>query len=670
VLAGLAVVGAPYLWVLTDLWNSSPSLLRTASPDGFASNFYDLQARAMLHGHLYITNGALGDEAFIHAGRQYTYFGLFPSLLRIPILLVTHSLDGRLTAFSMLMAWLVTALFSSLLVWRVRTLTVGLVSLSRTEAATYAVLVATIVGGSVLVFLASDPWVFSEDLAWSVALTVGTLFALIGVLERPSPVRVVGCGLLVLAANLTRATTGYACVIGVILVGLWLATGRAGAERRRWAVPVLLAGLVPLAAGCVIDYVKFGILIGLPESDQVAYALFDLSHVGNGSYFNAHFIPTSLLAYFQPTGLRLSRIFPFITLPSFPATDVGGVAGFGSDRVASVPASMPLLLAGALWGTLVTFRPATSRGLRLLRIPLFAAGAAAATVMIYGWTENRFTADFMPWLILGSVIGLIDVCRQVRTRPQRAQRLIFVVVAVLGVYGIVANVAMASTYQDVWSSSQVVHFVQAQRSVARLTGQSLTGEIDRGRSLPTSGPGDELFIADDCAGLYITQGQLPLTATSVVATRLLQRVTWHPVELEASDVAVAAVRVHGPLGHLGSGVTLASIGPHGASTVVLQPFGVNQVILALKSASPTQYGSPFRLHGTLTNFVLVSFDPQLQMVSVTSQQNSLLTANLSGTGPVVIHSIGATGRQYGQPIAVRDVPGDPLATSLCRRLLP
>jgi hypothetical protein len=124
VLAGLAVVGAPYLWVLTDLWNSSPSLLRTASPDGFASNFYDLQARAMLHGHLYITNGALGDEAFIHAGRQYTYFGLFPSLLRIPILLVTHSLDGRLTAFSMLMAWLVTALFSSLLVWRVRTLTV------------------------------------------------------------------------------------------------------------------------------------------------------------------------------------------------------------------------------------------------------------------------------------------------------------------------------------------------------------------------------------------------------------------------------------------------------------------------------------------------------------------------------------------------------------------
>ncbi len=492
VLAGVAVVVTPYLWVLSDLWNSSPSLLRTAQLDGYASNFYDLQARAMLHGHLYVANGALGGEAFVHAGRQYTYFGIFPSLLRMPILVVTHSLDGRLTALSMLMAWLVTALFSSLLVWRVRTMAVGASSLSRTEAATYAVLLATIMGGSVLVFLASDPWVFSEDLAWSVALSVGSLFALIGVLERPSTGRVVGCGLLILAANLTRSTTGTACVIGAILVGLWFATGRGGVEQRRWSVPVLLAGLVPLAAGCAVDYAKFGILIGLPASDQIGYQLFNLGQTVKGGYFNLHFIPTSLLAYFQPGGLRLSHLFPFITLPSYPAKDLGGVAGFGSDRVASVPASMPLLLVGALWGTFATFRTGTSRGLRLLRIPLLAAGAAAATVMVYGWTENRFVADLMPLLILGGAIGLIDVCRRVRSRSHVAQRLVLVVVAVFGVYGVVTNVAMASTFQSTWSTTQALHYVDAQRSVAGLTGQSLRGEIVRGRSLPTSAPGDAL----------------------------------------------------------------------------------------------------------------------------------------------------------------------------------
>ncbi len=186
VVAGVATVLIPYLWVLCDLWNSSPSLLRTAESDRYASNFYDLQARAMFHGHLSVANGALGGEAFIHDGRQYTYFGIFPSLLRMPVLLLTHSLDGRLTAPSMLLAWLVTAAFSSLLVWRVRLLVRGRAALSWTEAGSYGVLLATIMGGSILIYLASDPDVFHEDLAWSVALTVASTFALLGVLERPS----------------------------------------------------------------------------------------------------------------------------------------------------------------------------------------------------------------------------------------------------------------------------------------------------------------------------------------------------------------------------------------------------------------------------------------------------------------------------------------------------
>ena len=48
----------------------------------------------MFHGHLWLANGAIGIEAFVHDGRQYTYFGLFPSLIRMPILAFTSSLDG------------------------------------------------------------------------------------------------------------------------------------------------------------------------------------------------------------------------------------------------------------------------------------------------------------------------------------------------------------------------------------------------------------------------------------------------------------------------------------------------------------------------------------------------------------------------------------------------
>lgn len=220
---GTAVVAIPYVWILWDLWGNFNPLRQTIYED----NFYDLQARAMFHGHLYVPNGNIGIEAFIHDGRTYTYFGIFPSLIRMPILLVTSSLDGKLTAPFMLLAWLATAVFASLLLWRVRVLVRGAVVMSRAEAASFGVLMAAIMGGSVLMYLAASPYVFSEDLAWSVCLTVGSLFALLGVLERPSWSRVVASGVLILLANLDRPTTGWACVLGAVLIAAWF---RLGAE--------------------------------------------------------------------------------------------------------------------------------------------------------------------------------------------------------------------------------------------------------------------------------------------------------------------------------------------------------------------------------------------------------------------------------------------------------
>ncbi|HVA09964.1 MAG TPA: hypothetical protein VNG12_24830, partial [Acidimicrobiales bacterium] len=467
----------PYLWILWDLWNGSLSFLRTAEPNGYASNFYDLQARAMVHGHLFAANGALGGEAFVHDGRQYTYFGLFPSLLRVPILLLTHSLDGRLTAPSMLLAWLTAALFSSLLVWRVRVLVRGPAVLGLTEAASHGVLLATIMGGSVLMSLASDPWVFSEDLAWSVALTIASLFALLGVLERPSSSRVVASGALILAANLTRATTGYACVIGAVLVAMWFALGRGGVVNRRWALPMLMAGVVPLAAGCAITYAKFGIWFGLPVADQIVYQSFGLSHVGNGGYFGFRFLPSTALAYLQPTGLRLTPVFPFITLPSAPARMVGGVLLYGSDRTASAPASMPLLVLAGLWGVISAFRPRPVGRSNLFRIVLVAAAAGAGTVMIYGWIENRFLADFVPLLVLASAIGLVDVWRRLEPDRRRIRLLTLAIVTVVGLFEIAANVGMAVTPQSTWTGSQVLRYVEFQKSMSDLTGHPLAENV-------------------------------------------------------------------------------------------------------------------------------------------------------------------------------------------------
>ena len=131
----MALMAVPFLWILWSSWGPA-NLLR---PSVYQDNFYDLQARAMFHGHLSLATGSLGIEGFVHDGRTYTYFGLFPSIIRMPILLVTSSLDGKLTPTYMLLAWLLTGLFTSLLLWRVRFLVRGDVVMGWTEATAFGV---------------------------------------------------------------------------------------------------------------------------------------------------------------------------------------------------------------------------------------------------------------------------------------------------------------------------------------------------------------------------------------------------------------------------------------------------------------------------------------------------------------------------------------------------
>ena len=226
-LIAIALTAVPFVWILWSDWGPANPLRQSI----FQSNFFDLQARAMFHGHLSLPNGILGIEGFVNQGRTYTYFGLFPSIIRMPILLVTSSLDGKLTPSSMLLAWLLTGLFSSLLLWRVRYLLRGDCAMGRIEATAYGVLMATIMGGTIWMLLASIPYVFNEDIAWSICLTTATIFALLGVMERPSYGRVLASGLFILCANFDRATTGWACVVGAGLVAVWFLLGFGGSGK-------------------------------------------------------------------------------------------------------------------------------------------------------------------------------------------------------------------------------------------------------------------------------------------------------------------------------------------------------------------------------------------------------------------------------------------------------
>ena len=319
--------------------------------------------------------------------------------------------------------------------------------MGRAEATAFGVLMATIMGGTIWMLLAATPYVFNEDIAWSICLTVGSIFALLGVIERPSWGRVIASGVLILCANLDRSTTGWACVVGAGLIAVWFLLGLGGQENRRWFIPVLAAGLIPLAIGCAVNYAKFGVLFGVSNTEQVwthvnAYRRKFLA-ANHGAEEGTVFVPTNIVTYFRPDGLGFSRVFPFVTLPASPPTALGGVLFDRLYRTASLPASTPLLFLLSIWGLVTAFRPKAIGKVARTRLLLLAAGSAGAALMLWGYIAPRYLGDFVPFLVLASAVAMADIFRRLEGRQAvgagrggRRHR-------VVALFSIVANIGMA-----------------------------------------------------------------------------------------------------------------------------------------------------------------------------------------------------------------------------------
>ncbi|HLM95352.1 MAG TPA: hypothetical protein VK283_03505 [Acidimicrobiales bacterium] len=661
----VALTSLPYLWILCGPWESPNPLRKT----NYQDNFYDLQARAIFHGHLWLPNGSIGIEAFVYNHHQYTYFGLFPSLIRMPILAFTHSLDGKLTAPFMLLAWLLTGLLASLLVWRVRFLIRGPAMMSRTEATTFGMLIATIMGGTILLLLAATPFVFNEDIAWSVCLVTGSIFTLLGVLERPSWGRLVASGAFLLAANLDRATTAWAASVGAILIAVWFRFGRSGRDDRRWFLPVLGVGLIPLFVGFAVNYIKFDTPIGVSNFDQVwthvnAYRRRFLASNHN-SEAGIKFLPSTLLAYLRPNGLRLTPVFPFITLPAAPAHAVSGVLFDRRYRTVSVPSSTPLLFALSIWGLITAFRPKPIGRVALTRILLVASAGAIAPLLVWGYMAPRYLGDFVPFLVLASAVATVDICRRLEGRNRSTRVGALTGIGALALFSIAANIGISVTPTEEWSTAQVLHYVEAQKSISDLTGHPLNSQVTRGSSLPGWGPADQLYVIGDCDGLYISNGE----DYSTVPSDQFQRMTWMTVE-------------RGPLFQHTFRITLNRSASDGTATLPLVSTGGSTVsVSATTSSGQSTVKMSFQLRGRggpvqgvtksvpsgSVRQVVVITDPVKHIVQVKIGSATWLSSPLTDGEPIGVHS--GTVQSPGTPPALSIVNVTGSAPSLCESLI-
>ena len=183
--AGGIVAFIAFAWLVVQ--GRADLLLR--APYG---NFYDAQARSLLHGHWNVPAPELFLEGFHIGGKTYTYFGPWPSVLRMPVIELAPSLYGRLTQISLLLAFLVAIVGVIGLNWRIRSI-LRPDDAAGTGDTVLAFAVPIVFGiGSSAFFLGSRAWVYHEAILWGAAWALVGFERLLAFMQHPSGWRLVG----------------------------------------------------------------------------------------------------------------------------------------------------------------------------------------------------------------------------------------------------------------------------------------------------------------------------------------------------------------------------------------------------------------------------------------------------------------------------------------------
>ncbi len=271
-----------------------------------------------------------------------------------------------------------------------------------------------------------------------------------------------------------------------------------------------MAALLPLAIGCAIDLTKFGVLFGIPYSEELLIHYSPLGHVNGGHFLDLRYVPSTLQAYVAPTDFRVSSIFPYITLPNVPSAVSNNHRLFWHSPTASVVLSMPLLVVSGVVGVITAFTPRRPMVFNGLRILLVTAAIPAGVIMIFGWILERYVADFMPLLVLASMIGMVEVWHRLDGRYRATRVYACVVIAVLALFGLLTNLGLAITPNQNWNRTQLTRYVDAQRMFSDVTGHPLDHYVVVGSNFPSRAPMGTLFVKGQCAELYIADQTPPL----------------------------------------------------------------------------------------------------------------------------------------------------------------
>ncbi|MGZ6909039.1 MAG: hypothetical protein ACXVJ7_15345 [Acidimicrobiia bacterium] len=512
----------------------------------YTTAFHTEQMRRLLHLHWDMSPDVLLIEGFRRGHHWYMYYGPFPSLFRLPFIVLWPDRADRITQWSMLVGFVVALRAVGRLLWRGRRMLGVAAAPSRRELLGAGAFVFLVGAGSSLLFLGSDAWIYHETEVWGAALALSAYEAIIGVVEAPDRRRVLVAGAWTAAAILTRGSVGVGPVASLGLIGIaslsarlrpWVGL-RAGATRRV-ALGMLAAAVVPFVMYSAVNYARFANPIVFPTSAQRMsqinpQRIHFLAHSG-GSYFGLQFVPTTAWQYLRPDALHLGTFAPFIDFPTHNPV-VGSAVFDAIEPTSSIPSSMPALTVLAIFG-FVALVGASRRRVAWMRAPVVGALIGGAAVLPFGYIANRYLADFVPLLVLLAVVGFHVLAgpravaageeraasreddgdtRQPRRRG-RVRRVAVAGIVVLGVLSVFTNAALAVSYHYTgpWAPEHIGAPFLADAIDLHRSFPGGEPAVRRVTTLPLpAGPRGTIAVVGDCAGVYWSGGNFPSLAWS------------------------------------------------------------------------------------------------------------------------------------------------------------
>jgi hypothetical protein len=410
----IAVVSVYYLFLLSN------GTLQMLAPE-LLDKVFDNMLVHLLHGEFTVDREAIDYEAVTQDGKTYSYFAVFPAILRLLAMPFVDIAQADLARLSCLMAVVI------FVVLQLRTLLIVHYSLpagSRIRSLFNVMVAATVLSGPQLYILGSA-WVYHEPILWAAVLAAVFNLVVIRTALSGDGFRTSDLALLAALAGLainTRAPIGVALYLGTVLLIAWAAWSRLAPERTEWrwpasgrvllraasalardpriSLPVLVLGLLAVAAG-IVNFGRWGnpfAFGGVNHSYWIERHPNVMIAVRDYGLFNLDRIGIAVLYY--ATGI------PYIlkSAPSF--------AGFLRCCVIEAPPLTPLLtnpltvlLAGVglyrLW-----WRPdLRPRSLAMLRIALIGHASAVVLILAFFTFTLRYRFDFAPFMTLAAFVG-------------------------------------------------------------------------------------------------------------------------------------------------------------------------------------------------------------------------------------------------------------------------